>query len=79
MVPAAPAVPAVPQRKRKTLRSGLPAPATTRLTPPYYTRAPKSISKRIWYFLYSGSLVFFIPYIPLFLKRDLHWEPWRVG
>ncbi|KIY96975.1 hypothetical protein MNEG_10987 [Monoraphidium neglectum] len=49
------------------------------------TAAPAAASRhemiiaKIWYFLYSGSLVFFIPYIPLFLKRDLHWEPWRVG
>lgn len=25
------------------------------------------------------GLVFFIPYLPLFLKKELGWEPWRVG
>jgi hypothetical protein len=34
---------------------------------------------RIWYFFFYGGLVFFMPYVPLFLKRDLGWEPWRVG
>ncbi|GBF92290.1 hypothetical protein Rsub_05373 [Raphidocelis subcapitata] len=34
---------------------------------------------KIWYFFFYGGLVFFMPYVPLFLKRDLGWEPWRVG
>ncbi|GBF88640.1 hypothetical protein Rsub_01539 [Raphidocelis subcapitata] len=33
---------------------------------------------RLWYFCYSGSQVFFFPYISLFLQQ-LGWDPMRVG
>jgi hypothetical protein len=48
-----------------------PRPANGPQTPRYRQRS--------WYFLSSGSQVFFLPYLSLFLQRDLGFDPARVG
>ena len=42
-------------------------------------RPGRAARNRFFYFFYSGSQVFLMPYLSLDLQQDLAWEPWRVG
>jgi hypothetical protein len=40
---------------------------------------PPRTHNRFWYFFFSGALAFYLPYVPLFMRRDLGWQPVHVG